>query len=163
EAVEWIAEEAPSAIGFTEAHYDARGMRREPRLRWLLAAPDAPAVDAGTGGADKDWPIGPDDILLVSGGGKGIGAEVELALARATGARLALMGRSEPSQDKVLKENLERIAAAGVGSYYTRADVTDTQAVRAAVAEAEKKLGGRVTALLHAAGVNTPQSIGALD
>ena len=43
-----------------------------------------------------------------------------------------------------------------------RADVTDAEAVRAAVAEIERNLGP-VTAVLHGAGVNTPQLIGALD
>jgi enediyne polyketide synthase len=43
-----------------------------------------------------------------------------------------------------------------------RADVADAEAVRAAVAEIERKLGP-VTAILHGAGVNTPQLIGALD
>jgi enediyne polyketide synthase len=164
QAVDWIAAEVQSATGFTEAHYDAQGVRREPKLKWLPSgAPEAPIASAKPGADSKEWPIGPEDILLVSGGGKGIGAECALALGGATGARLALVGRSEPAQDKELKENLERIAAAGVGCYYVCADVTDALAVRMAVAEAEKKLGGRVTALLHAAGANTPQLIGALD
>ena len=60
-----------------------------------------------------------------------------LALARATGASLALMGRSDPGTDKELAENLARIAAAGVRCVYVRADVTDARAVQCAVAEAQ--------------------------
>jgi len=33
EAAAWAADEARAAIGFTEAHYDQAGVRREPRLR----------------------------------------------------------------------------------------------------------------------------------
>jgi enediyne polyketide synthase len=99
--------------------------------------------------------------LLVTGGGKGIAAECALAFARETGVKLALIGRSDPNLDKELANNLARIAAAGVRSGYVRADVTDAEAVRAAVAEIGRKLGS-VTAILHGAGVNTPQLIGAL-
>src|SRR5439155_7768960 len=41
-------------------------------------------------------PLGADGVLLVTGGGKGIGAECALALARTSGARVALLGRSRP-------------------------------------------------------------------
>src|ERR1019366_1366341 len=132
-AVDWIAAEVASAAGYTEAHYDLAGRRREPRLN---LAPN-PAV-GGTAGA---YPIGRNDILLVTGGGKGIAAESALALARPTNASLALMGRSDPVVDKELAENLARIAAAGVRCAYVRADVTDARAVQGAVAEAELRLG----------------------
>ena len=61
-----------------------------------------------------------------------------------------------------MTNNFARFAAAGVRSGYVRADVTDAEAVRAAVVEIERNLGP-VTAILHGAGLNTPQLIGALD
>jgi enediyne polyketide synthase len=151
-SAEWIVEEALAASGFSEAYYDAKGCRREPRLNLM------PFPDEKTG----EFPIGSDDVLLVTGGGKGIAAECALALARATGVRLALLGRSDPDTDRELGENLARIKAAGARCCYLRADVTDARAVKAAVAEAKKKLGP-VTAFLHGAGTNTPQLIRALD
>jgi enediyne polyketide synthase len=153
-AVDWIAAEVASAAGYTEAHYDEAGGRREPRLSL--------ASNLASGEAASAYPIGREDVLLVTGGGKGIAAESSLALARATSASLALMGRSDPAVDKQLAENLARIAAAGVRCAYVRADVTDARAVQGAVAEAELRLGP-VTALLHGAGSNTPQLISALD
>jgi enediyne polyketide synthase len=153
-AVDWIAAEAASATGYTEAHYDQAGRRREPRLNL--------AQNPAAGGVAGAYPIGRADVLLVTGGGKGIAAESALALARATSTSLALMGRSDPRSDRELAENLERIAAAGVRCVYVRADVTDARAVQGAVAEAEHQLGP-VTALLHGAGANTPQLISALD
>ncbi len=81
---------------------------------------------------------------------------------RAAGVRLALFGRSRPDADPGLAANLERMAAAGVRFRYAAVDVTDADAVRAAVLEAELELG-TVTAVLHAAGVNVPCLLESLD
>ncbi|MFL6262406.1 MAG: SDR family NAD(P)-dependent oxidoreductase [Thermoanaerobaculia bacterium] len=151
DAVSWIAAEVGAASGYSEAHYDAAGVRRAPVLRLLPAS----------GGPDE-LPLGPQDVLLVTGGGKGIAAECALDLARASGARLALLGRSLPERDPELAANLERMAAAGVQAVYLPADVTDRAAVRAAVERAEAELGP-VTAFLHGAGTNTPRGLSALD
>jgi enediyne polyketide synthase len=153
-AVDWVAAEVASASGYVEAHYDESGRRREPRLQ--LAQNPAEGKVAG------EYPIGPEDVLLVTGGGKGIAAESALALARATDAALALLGRSDPGNDRELRENLARITAAGVRCAYVQADVTDARAVQHAVAEAQQKLGP-VTALLHGAGSNTPTLIASLE
>ncbi len=151
QALSWIAAEAAAATGYTEAHYDSDGVRRVPVLR-LLPESNGP----------EELPIGPEDVLLVTGGGKGIAAECALDLARATGARLALLGRSSPERDPELAANLERMAAAGVQALYLPADVTDAAAVRAAVERAEAALGP-VTAFLHGAGTNAPRPLSALD
>ena len=150
EAAEWIAAEARAAgAGYTEAWYGADGRRRVPVLRPAPAAPaGAPPLAAG-------------DVLLATGGGKGITAECALALARGTGAAVALLGRS-PANDAEVAETLARFAAAGVRARYLSADVADAGAVRAAVARAEEALGP-VTALLHGAGVNTPRLLAGLD
>jgi enediyne polyketide synthase len=137
-----VAADAAATSRFREVIHDG-GARREPVL--------APVDPHGT-----DLPLGADDVLLVTGGGKGISAECALALARESGARLALVGRSDPSGDAELTANLERMAAAGVTARYLRADVTDAARVAAAVAEAEAELGP-VTAVLHGAGGNVPK------
>jgi enediyne polyketide synthase len=151
QTAKWVREEAISAQGFVEARYDASGVRREPRLTLLPLAESA-----------GELPLGPNDVLLVTGGGKGTAAECALSLARKSGARLVLLGRSQPTSDAELAANLERIRAAGVRCRYFAADVTDADAVCAAVAEAEREFGA-VTAFLHAAGTNVPQLIGSLE
>ncbi|HXJ00536.1 MAG TPA: SDR family NAD(P)-dependent oxidoreductase, partial [Micropepsaceae bacterium] len=148
-----IVAEALVVSGFSEVSFGEDGRRFEPRLK--LAELSLPQMSAQNS-------LGHEDVLLVTGGGKGIAAECALAFARETGVKLAILGRSEPQADKELADNLARFAAAGVRSHYARADVSDAQAVRAAVAEVEKTLG-KVTGILHGAGVNTPQLIGALD
>jgi enediyne polyketide synthase len=150
-AVEWVLAETEAAVGHAEAHYDTAGRRREPVLR-LLAIPD--------GGADL--PLGLADVLLVTGGGKGIAAECALALARETGARLALMGRSQPAMDPELSANLDRLTAAGITFRYLAADVTDAEQVRLAVRKTEADLGP-ITAILHGAGANVPRLLTSLD
>jgi enediyne polyketide synthase len=150
-AVEWVVAEVQSATGYVEAVYDGRGRRRVPVLR--PASPDA----AGSPPA-----LGPDDVLLVTGGGKGIAAECALALARESGCRLALLGRSRPKADSELTANLERMALAGARLLYLPADVTDAAAVGAAVRAARRKLGP-ITAVIHGAGTNVPRLLASAD
>ncbi len=163
----WVAAEVAAAVtagggrrdapGFyLEVHYDLEGTRRIPLLRHLreTAAPSA-GVTPGAG-------LSPHDVILATGGGKGIGAECALALARGSGARLALVGRADPATDAELRANLERMAAAGVAALYLRADVADPAAVAAAVERVTVELGP-VTAVLHAAGFNAPRRIEEID
>ncbi len=175
--VEWaVAEALATTTGFTEAHYDAEGRRWEPVLRLL-------EDDKMTGGQDDKMirglpvigsstdpvirssghpvilsPLGPADLLLVTGGGKGITAECALALAETTGVRLALFGRSQPQADAELMTNLTRLTEAGVTFHYHAVDVSDAAAVRTAVQATEAALGP-ITALLHGAARNAPQGL----
>jgi enediyne polyketide synthase len=151
EAVPWVVAEAAATTGFSEARYSPSGERHVPVLR-ALPLDDGP----------QKLPLGPGDVVLVTGGGKGITAECALALARETGASFALLGRSDPTGNAELAANLERFAAAGVTCRYLRADVTDEQAVRAAVTEAALALGP-ITGVLHGAATNDPGLLGDLD
>ena len=74
--------------------------------------------------------FGPTDVMLVTGGGKGIAAECALCLARETGVSLALIGRSRTETDAGLAANLERMSGLGVRFHYIAADVVDAGAVR---------------------------------
>lgn len=151
QAVEWIIAEAQTASGFIEAHYERTGKRRTPVLKRLPEVESREAVA-----------LGPEDVILVTGGGKGIAAECALALARDTGVRLALLGRSRPADDAELAANLERMAALGIVFRYVAADVVDGEAVRAAVSQIESHMGP-ITAILHGAGANVPTLLQDLD
>lgn len=145
-----VAEAASLTPGFSECRYTASGERQIPVLWPLPPASPGPL------------PLGPDDVLLVTGGGKGIAAECALDLVKATGARLGLLGRSRPEEDAELAANLSRIQAAGVRVRYVSADVTDSEALQHAVRELEAELGP-ITAALHGAGTNVPRLISQLD
>ena len=138
--------------GHRECRYRADGHRSEPRLR------HRPLVEPPR----EQAPFGPDDVVLVTGGGKGIGAECAREIAVRTGARIVLMGRSDPSADTELSANLERLSADGVRFSYLRADVLDADAVRGALAGAVRDTGP-VTGVLHAAGTNDPAALEELD
>ena len=142
--------EAVSARGFEEVWYDDAGQRRVPQLRHV-AIPDS-----------SQPYLTERDVLLVSGGGKGIGAECAIALARSSSARLMILGRSDPEADHELALNLDRMSAAGVRFYYVRADICDCSALTDALWQGEQALG-KVTAILHAAGRNAPALIDSLN
>ncbi|MFF4096552.1 SDR family NAD(P)-dependent oxidoreductase [Streptomyces sp. NPDC001834] len=146
-AADRVAAEVAATTRFSEVHLAADGTRRVPVLRAL------PVRAERTEQVLKD-----SDVLLVTGGGKGITAECALAVARQTGVKLAVLGRSDPALDEDLAANLRRMADSGATVRYAAADVTDPAGVAAAVAELTDALGP-VTAVLHGAGRNEPASL----
>ncbi len=86
-------------------------------------------------------------VALVTGAGRGIGRAVALALA-AAGAELVLVSRTQIELDEVAAET----ARAGRRARTLRLDVTDSAAVRDAVAGL-----GRLDILVNNAGINRPQ------
>lgn len=97
-----------------------------------------------------------DDVVVVTGGARGIGAECALRLAERTGTRLLLLGRSPATQDDVCA-TMKRAGAAGVDAVYQSVDVTEAKEVTAALEKAQERFGHPVTGILHAAGINHPQ------
>ncbi len=119
-AVGRVVGDVAATSGFSEVRYDADGTRTVPVLR---ALPDAPAPGAS--------PLTAGDVLLVTGGAKGITAECALAMAADSGAKLALLGRADPAADEEVSTNIARMADAGIDVRYERADVTSAEQVRA--------------------------------
>ena len=136
--------EALAARGYTEAHYSLDGKRSEPVLRPLELESD-----------ERELPLTSSDVLVVTGGARGITAECALKLARESGARLAIFGRSEPAADDEIVSNLERMKSAGIDFRYYNVDVTDAAATRKVINDVECDLGP-VTAILHGAARNVP-------
>ena len=147
DAARWVAAEVGANQGFVESYYDEAGFRREPRLKLLWP-------QAGT----NESALNGDDVLLVTGGGKGIASESALHLAKLSRCCLALLGRSDPASDAELKQNLRRITESGVRFAYFAADVTDRSAVENAVQKIQSELGP-ITAMLHGAGINNPKRL----
>jgi enediyne polyketide synthase len=151
-AEELSAQESAPVVGYT-----GEGRRLVPRAR--LQQP------AEYRARELDWTA--DDVILVTGGGKGITAECALALGRATKARLALVG-SSPSPENLagdageLAKNLARFEAEGVAYRYIPCDLTRPDAVRALVERVRRELGP-ITAVVHGAGVNRFGRLGEAD
>jgi len=137
-ALENVVAEAQAHESFCEATYGTDNVRREPR------------VSVAEVSRDTRLPLDESDVLLVTGGGKGIGFESAYHLAKTTGARLVLLGRSK--DDEELRTNLARLRAASIAYEYIAADVTRPL-----------PRFDSVTAILHAAGTNAPALLDALD
>ncbi|RKT55197.1 SDR family NAD(P)-dependent oxidoreductase [Saccharothrix australiensis] len=144
-----VAAEVAANTGFAQVRYDADGVRTVPVLR-------------AVSGQGVGTPLGSGDVLLVTGGGKGITAECAIAVAVDSGASLALIGRADPARDAELAANLARMTAAGIEHRYERADVTSAEEVAAAVERFRAELG-EVTAVLHGAGRNEPKALTGLS
>jgi enediyne polyketide synthase len=151
EAPAWVLAEALATRGYAEAHYSSDGKRFQPVLRPLAFEPDA-----------CELPLTNHDVLVVTGGARGITAECALRLARESGARLAIFGLSQPAADDEIVSNLERMKAAGIDFHYYSVDVTDAAATHDAIREVERDLGP-VAAILHGAARNVPCLIENLD
>ncbi|MCG8455441.1 MAG: SDR family NAD(P)-dependent oxidoreductase [Holophagales bacterium] len=107
-------------------------------------------------------PLAPGEVVLVTGGGKGIGSECALALARELGVRLAILGRSSPEDDGELAANLKRLEAHAIEYHYLRADIEDPAALAVELEVAQAALGP-IRGLVHSAGTNEPALIPRLD
>lgn len=137
-------EEALRVVG-----YDAQLTRRVP-----AAALSDPASHAPRG---ITW--GRDDVILVTGGAKGILAECALGLARATGATLVLVGRSPAASGTPahaeIQETLARFEREQLRHRYYACDIVDADALETTLQRVESELGP-ITAVVHGASVLRP-------
>jgi NAD(P)-dependent dehydrogenase (short-subunit alcohol dehydrogenase family) len=92
-----------------------------------------------------------DKIVVVTGPAKGMGAAISLGFAR-EGANLALLGRDTGAIEPVAGE----ARAMGVQAEIFSCDVTDPDAVEAAIASVLAKFGGRIDILVNVAGGTGP-------
>ncbi len=101
------------------------------------------------------------DVILATGGGKGITFESIFELAITTQAKLAIMGRSKAEEDEVLAKNLQILTESNIDYRYYSVDVCDEKKVREVVQQVYTDLG-EIQVILHGAGINNPKRIGNL-
>ena len=98
------------------------------------------------------------DVVLVTGGAKGITAECALEFARATKARMVLLGRSplpeEHDKENEIARTLERFRKEKLKAEYHSCDVTDLAGITALVKKIKAK-HGKITGFVHGAGLLT--------
>ena len=114
---------------------------------------------------DRPFEWSEKDVILVTGGAKGITAACALGVAQATGARMALLGRSphpdnqqESEQDAQIAPTLKKYAEAGLTAQYYCCDVIDRDSVKNAVRQIREDMGP-ITGVIHGAGLNAPRLI----
>lgn len=139
---------AGTTAGYQEYRVDAAGGLHVPEF--VVLEPRRVAVRA----------IDSSDVVLVTGGARGIGAECALRLGQ-KGATLVLVGRSEAT-DRAVVATLERAGQLSISCHYASADVADAGSLWVALAPILDKVG-RPTVLLHAAGVNEPGRVAKMD
>ena len=133
-----------------------------PGLRLIRIAADlsclSMALALWTPPAAAHIPLQAGDVVVISGGAKGITAECTLALLRATRARALLLGTTAEDQPGAeITAVLLRIAAEGLDAIYLQCDVTDADSVRSALQRGKARLDAHdIVGLVHGAGVNIP-------
>ena len=152
---EKVALELATPQPYAAAGYDEKFVRRVPKLR--LSEPASYVPRKVTWSAE--------DVILVTGGAKGITAECALAVAERTGARMALVGSSplpgETGRGEAKGEiaaTLDRFAERGLKARYYRCDVADARAVAELLGRVEKELGP-ITGVVHGAAMNKPRRL----
>lgn len=139
--------------GFMEFRIGDQGDLETPLLRHIPKSHHQPK-----------YPIDDNDLVLVSGGGKGISAECGYQLALKTGCALLIIGRSDLATDEEVARNIERLRQAGLRAAYFRADVTDRAAVETAIGNALANWGmSHLAGIIHGAGINHPNRVDRLD
>ncbi len=97
--------------------------------------------------ASDPRPLRDGAVVAITGGARGLGAKIAVALAAHHHARLVLLGRSPSAEELVAA-----IAAAGGQAIYVSCDVRDPAAVAAALDHGRRRFGP-IEAVVHAAGV----------
>ena len=132
--------------------YDAKQVRRVPQSRLHQPISYTPRAHR--------WSS--KDVILVTGGAKGITAECALAIAQSTGAKMALVGRSAaPTQDQTdgeIAQTLARYREQDLTANYYSCDIASPDAVATLVQSITADLGA-VTGVIHGAGLNTPRRV----
>ena len=101
------------------------------------------------------------DVILVTGGAKGITAECSIALARSTGAKFALVGSSQITDNKDNNEaamTVQRFKEEKLVCRYYKCDISDFDSVQKLIQQVNNDMGP-ITAVVHGAGVNTPRRV----
>jgi NADP-dependent 3-hydroxy acid dehydrogenase YdfG/acyl carrier protein len=122
-----LAELTDAATDVVEVGVDADGNRYTIRV----ADRPAPATGAGT-------PVGPDDVVVVTGGARGVTADCVRELARRVAPEIVLLGRSTLTEEpawagRVPDDGLTAAAAAALAEDGARPSPRDVAAARDAV------------------------------
>ena len=149
-AAELVVAELAGTEPIVTAGYDAQQVRRVPQAR--LQQP----VDY----LHRSIAWSATDVVLVTGGAKGITAECALAIAKSTGVKMALVGRSAvpTSGDGKIAQTLERFRSQGLTVRYYACDIANPDAVGQLVTTVTDELG-TITGIIHGAGLNTPRRL----
>lgn len=97
-----------------------------------------------------------DDVVIVTGGAKGITSECAFAFAQKYHTQMVLIGRSQISETKndEISRTIGKFKEAGLKAAYFSTDVTKPDVVASLIDKVQKKYG-KVTGVIHGAGLNS--------
>ncbi|RAL26962.1 type I polyketide synthase [Thermoflavimicrobium daqui] len=93
-----------------------------------------------------------EDVILVTGGAKGITAECALAVAKSANTKMALVGSSRIEDSLEIQQTMERFYQAGITCQYYQCDITNRSHVEELVNSVQTDLG-QITGVIHGAGL----------
>lgn len=144
---ERVIDELSSPDKYLAVGYDSQLTRRVPQPR--VQHPEASRNRAIA------WSSA--DVVLVTGGAKGITAECAFAFAQSTGVRMALVGSSS-SESAEITGTLNRFRAEKLICQYYQCDIANANAVVTLIQQVRQELG-EITGVIHGAGLNQPRRI----
>ena len=134
------------------------------RYRELVVTPEGglaePAMYPFTPASGAAFPVGPDDVVLITRGSGAAGLVLAQVLA-CGGAAIAVIGRDHSGRDDAVLETLEQLRLGGATICHEVVDLASTAALNAAVRRIELRFG-RVTAVAHAAATPPPRPVAGL-
>ncbi|MBP9854375.1 MAG: SDR family NAD(P)-dependent oxidoreductase [Candidatus Omnitrophica bacterium] len=139
---EKICRELKSSTVFAIAGYNDKGERRSPVFE----------VSNSYSYKKRNIVWSKKDVVLITGGAKGITAECALEFGRITKVKVMLVGRSK--KDEGIEKTLERFRQENLECAYFQCDVSDAYQVKKVVIEIEKRFG-LISAVVHGAGLNS--------
>jgi len=144
-----ITEELHADDVFSMTSYDSEFNRTVPKMELIRS----------DSFKDRNIEWSRDDVVLVTGGAKGITAECALAFAQATGVKLALAGSTVMIDENAEIQNiLRRHRENGTTYRYYACDISDRTGVKDLIRRIEKDLG-RITGVIHGAAINKPRRV----
>lgn len=150
-------------------HLDALRAPAEEPLEYLRISADG-ALARGRLEVVADWQsnepelcLEDGDLVVATGGLRGITAECLLALAGQRRLRFLVVGRSNADAlDAEARDNLRRLRESCLKATYVACDVGDAAALRTALAPVVARLGP-VRGIVHGAGLNAAAGLGRIE
>jgi acyl transferase domain-containing protein/thioesterase domain-containing protein/acyl carrier protein/phosphohistidine swiveling domain-containing protein/SAM-dependent methyltransferase len=105
---------------------------------------------------DSESLIKPGGTYLITGGCGGLGTHISNYFAQKESINLILSGRSKPNEQK--RSVIKSIEDTGSKAYYIQADICDFETMKKGLADAKKRFG-KINGVIHAAGIESTQSI----
>lgn len=102
----------------------------------------------------KNLKLSSDDVIVVTGGAKGITAECALAFALKFNCKMALVGSSPLSVE--VQETLNKYSKNKLTAKYYACNITDAAAIDELVSKVSNDLGS-ISGVIHGAGLNKPR------